>query len=341
MKFDYIIGNPPYQDESSGEQKNYAPPIYHHFMDETYKIADKVELIHPARFLFDAGRTPSKWNKKMLENNHFKILYYEPDGENIFPNNDIKGGIAISFFNKNEIYKPIKVFTPYEEIKTILKKVSNDYNKKPITSIMFNQMKFDLQKLYEAYPEYKKVIGSNGKDKRFRNNIFEKVTLFSEGRTKDCVAVRGVIKNKRVWRYFPNLFIDISHPNLNKWKVIVARVNGSGKLGEVLSNPEILKPMEAYTQTFIGIGNFETEKEAENCLNYIKTKFVRLLLGTLKTTQDNSIDTFRNIPLQDFTENSDIDWSKSISEIDQQLYKKYGLNNEEVKFIETHVKEMK
>ena len=67
MKFDYVIGNPPYQDETLGDNGTYAPPVYNLFMDETYKVADKVELIHPARFLFNAGSTPKAWNQKMLE----------------------------------------------------------------------------------------------------------------------------------------------------------------------------------------------------------------------------------------------------------------------------------
>lgn len=71
-----------------------------------------------------------------------------------------------------------------------------------------------------------------------------------------------------------------------------------------------------------------------------KTKFLRVLLGVLKITQDNNREVWRMIPLQDFTDKSDIDWSKSISEIDQQLYKKYGLDDDETEFIESHVKEM-
>ena len=81
MKFDFIIGNPPYQEEQNSTDvdnslKNYAPPIYHHFMDAAYQLADKVELIHPARFLFNAGSTPKAWNKKMLADPHFKVLFH-------------------------------------------------------------------------------------------------------------------------------------------------------------------------------------------------------------------------------------------------------------------------
>ena len=96
MKFDFIIGNPPYQDETIGENKTFAPPIYHLFLDGTYKISDHVELIHPARFLFNAGSTPKEWNKKMLDDPHLKVLYYEPNSSKVFVNTDIKGGIAIT-----------------------------------------------------------------------------------------------------------------------------------------------------------------------------------------------------------------------------------------------------
>lgn len=90
----------------------------------------------------------------------------------------------------------------------------------------------------------------------------------------------------------------------------------------------------------MSIGSFKTEQEAQALLKYVKSKFARVLLGILKTTQDNPPEKWKFIPLQDFTVNSDIDWSKSISEIDQQLYAKYGLNQEEIDFIESHVKEM-
>ena len=126
-----------------------------------------------------------------------------------------------------------------------------------------------------------------------------------------------------------------SDSTLYDYTVIVPKSNGSGALGETLSTPLI-----GYTQSFIGIGKFKDKDECIACFKYIKTKFCRVMLGTLKVTQDNNKGTWKNVPLQDFTERSDIDWSKSIPEIDQQLYKKYGLSSEEIGFIETHVKEM-
>lgn len=124
--FDYVIGNPPYNEdfENSGENGNFAKPVYNCFMDATYEVADKVELIHPARFLFDAGSTPKAWNAKMLNDEHFKVLHYEANSKNVFSNTDIKGGVAISYRDGEQNYGAIGTFTAFEELNSILKKVN-------------------------------------------------------------------------------------------------------------------------------------------------------------------------------------------------------------------------
>lgn len=123
--------------------------------------------------------------------------------------------------------------------------------------------------------------------------------------------------------------------NLNKYKVFVPAANGSGSLGESLSTPMI-----GTTETFMSIGSFDTLDEATALDKYVKSKFLRVMLGILKITQHNPVATWKLIPMQDFTSNSDIDWTKSISEIDQQMYKKYRLSNDEINFIETKVQAM-
>ena len=340
MKFDFVIGNPPYQ-ETTDSESTKMPPIYNLFMDAAYQIADKVELITPGRFLFRAGATPSEWNEKMLSDKHLKVLHFEHRSSNIFANTDIKGGIVITFHDNTQDFGAIEIFCPFEEMRSIRSKAAPQSDKNSLFSIIYNQNKFDLEKLYKDYPEFQSIIGSNGRDKRFRNNIFEKISIFAEKRKKkDDLPIIGLIKNKRVWRYFPKRYIDISHENLSKWKVLVPSANGSGAIGEVMSTPLCGPPLCGYTQSFIGIGSFDTEEEANNCLKYVKSKFARVMLGILKITQHNPPETWRLVPLQDFTSSSDIDWSLSISEIDAQLYKKYKLTKEEIAFIESNVKEM-
>ena len=124
------------------------------------------------------------------------------------------------------------------------------------------------------------------------------------------------------------------------YKVFIARAYGCGAIGEVPSTPVLSTPGELCTETFLQIGPFAMQLEAENLIKYIKTKFFRMLVGILKQTQDATSKVYRFVPMQDFTENSDINWTASIAEIDAQLYRKYNLTEPEIKFIETTIKPM-
>lgn len=131
-----------------------------------------------------------------------------------------------------------------------------------------------------------------------------------------------------------------SNEFLPKFNVFIPEANGSGSIGEVLSTPLVGEPLVGSTDTFLSIGKFETRDEAEACLKYVKSRFARTLLGTLKVTQHNPKPTWANVPLQVFTGASDIDWTQSIDDIDGQLYKKYGLSETEIKFIQANIRPM-
>ena len=339
FKFDVVIGNPPYQEEAGGTSSS-DKPIYNYFMDEAYKIGSTVELITPGRFLFNAGATPKAWNRKMLSNKNLKVLYYETDSSKVFQNTDIKGGVAVTLFDRRQIFGEIGTFTIFSELNSILKKVMPYINEiGSLTDIIFSQNKFNLDKLNDHYPNLKRT------DKRLESNIFNLDIFTDEKNSSDDLKILGVIKNKRVYKFVNKSYIDMNKTNLYDYKVLLPKSNGSGTLGEVVSTPLIGTPLIGtpligYTRTFIGIGSFKDEYQAKAALKYIKSKFARVMLGVLKVTQDNNPGKWKYVPLQDFTANSDIDWSKSIPEIDQQLYKKYELDEEEINFIETHVKEM-
>lgn len=339
--FDFVIGNPPYQEDFSADKnKTYAAPVYNDFMDAANSVGQGVELIHPARFLFNAGSTPKAWNRKMLDDPHFKVLEYVEDATKVFPNTDIKGGVAITYHDDSRDYGPIKVFSQYDELNGVLKKAAPTTPDDSLMSIIYIQNRFNLESLYQDHPECKSNIGSNGKDSRFEKNIFVKIPLFTTQAIQDGIKTIGIHNGKREWRCLPSKYVDKNHENLNFYKVVVTVANGRGELGEVLSSPFVEKPKEAYTRSFIGIGAFKEQSEAEACLKYIKTKFARTMLSFLKATQMNNKDVWAYVPLQDFTPTSDIDWSKSVHDIDLQLYRKYGLDEKEIEFIETHVKEM-
>ena len=146
-------------------------------------------------------------------------------------------------------------------------------------------------------------------------------------------------RSSRITRYIRRDYLqEIDY--IDVYKVIVPEANGTGAIGEILSTPLIGEPLIGVTDTFLCIGKFNNYFEAESAYKYIKTKFARAMLGICKVTQHNPKATWKYVPLQDFTSKSDIDWSKPIAQIDQQLYRKYGLTEDEISFIETHVKEM-
>lgn len=128
---------------------------------------------------------------------------------------------------------------------------------------------------------------------------------------------------------------------IDKYKVFISKSAGSpGKDLRVIGIPYVGEKNTACTDSLFPIGKFETFYEADNLRKYIQTQFLRFMVAIMKSSQNVTQLVYKFVPLQDFTENSDIDWSKSIHEIDLQLYKKYGLDQHEIDFIETHVKEM-
>ena len=339
FKFDVVIGNPPYQENSKNTSDK---PVYDKLMSTSYEVADKALFITPARFLFNAGKTPKVWNKKMLDDEHLKVVYYTSDSSKIFPTTEIKGGVVITYRSSNEVIGPIGVFTKYEKLHQIVNLVRTHIKDDSLTNFMYLQNRFDLDALYCDHPEYKNIISSEGRERRIVSSSFSKLDVFKDTKeSSNDISILGVTNsNNRGFKWIDKRYVE-DNGNLKCWKVVVAKTNGNGNLGEVLASPQVLHPNEGYTQSFIGIGSFDKEIDAIAALKYVKTKFVRILLGTLKITQDNPPEKWKYIPLQDFTSSSDIDWSKSIAEIDRQLYKKYNLSDEEINFIETNVKEMK
>lgn len=341
MKFDVVIGNPPYQEETHGNSSSQKP-IFNLFMDLSYKLSNKVVLITPAKFLSNAGGTPKSWNKKMLNDPHFKVVYFEQNSDKIFPKTDIKGGVVISLRDTDEDFGKIGTFTIFEELRSIMKKVSV-VSKKPITKIAFSAYSYKLtNSLHQDFPDAINQLSKGHKYDLKSSTIENLPNIFLNKKPNDgekYVTIIGREKNHRVKKWIKTEYIQ-DHPNLNKYKVLLPKSNGSGALGEVVSTPLVGTPLVGHTETFMSFGAFDTEEEADALLKYIKTKFARTMLGILKVTQDNPISTWAKVPLQDFTANSDIDWSQSIHDIDQQLYKKYDLNDEEIQFIESHVQEM-
>ncbi|WP_278587852.1 Eco57I restriction-modification methylase domain-containing protein [Limosilactobacillus pontis] len=341
LKFDVVIGNPPYQQEGKGDNAR-DEPIYNDFMELSYKLANLVTLITPGRFLFNAGQTPKSWNKKMLNDEHLKIILYEQNSDKIFPRTDIKGGVAITLRDSHQQFGKIGDFTPYSELNSILKKVWRN-DKESFSTLVSSRGTFRFSnKFFEDWPQAKKKLGK-GSGNMIVSNAFDKLPeVFREQGSIDDgdLKLLGRLNGHRLFRYIKRQYV-LNNGYIDKYKIMMPEANGTGAIGEILSTPLVGEPLIGATDTFISIGPFDKKNIAENVLKYIKSKFARTMLGVKKITQHNPRTTWAKVPMQNFTPESDIDWSKSIFEIDQQLYRKYGLSENEINFIESKVQEMK
>lgn len=344
MKFDYVTGNPPFNTESVGANENDTP-LYHYFYDAAFQISDKVELITPGRFLFNAGGTPKEWNEKMLNDVHFSVLYYEGDASKVFAGKSINGGIAIGYRDTTKVFEPIGIFTAFPELNNILLKI-NHKSSGSFADIVTNRGLYKYSNLaYEEHPEEMKMTA----DKRIAPSAFERMpNMFTEEKPidgKEYIHIFGNLNKQRVYRWLRKDYIcPVS--NLDKYKVFISKADGAaGQIGKpiparIIGKPIVMGPGIGCTETYITIGEVDSKSEANSIAKYIMTKFARTMIGVLKVTQNYAKPTWEKVPMQNFTSNSDINWSASIHDIDQQLYKKYGLSQQEIDFIESHIKEM-
>ena len=338
MKFDAIVGNPPYQEESGNTRK---PPVYNYFYDVSFSLANIVTLITPARFLFNAGQTPKVWNDKMLSDTHFKVIKYFEDSKEVFPSVEIKGGVVIAYRDARIDFGPINTFVQYPELNSILEKVKAS-GAPGLNTIIASQGLFRFsENFFCDHPEAKGIIGE-GTGNKIVSNVVEKmpdVFLETAPDMGDYVKILGRINNKRSVRYISKDYL-LRVDQLDYFKLFIPEANNSGMFGETLTEPIVGEPNECSADTFLCGGMFDLRIEPENFAKYFKTKFFRALLGIKKTTHHCPPIVWETIPVQNFKPNSDIDWTKSISEIDRQLYKKYHLSADEIEFIELNVKSM-
>ena len=342
VKINAIVGNPPYQEEGESTRK---APIYHLFYEMAYKLSEKVSLITPGRFLFKAGQTPMEWMERILSDPHVKVVDYFQKSNEVFPTVDIKGGVAITYRDAKEILGPIGFFSEFPELRSILRKVTHhtNFTKGEFAEIVSNRGMYRFSDLFFSdNPSANKALES-GTGNMITSNSFNLYTsIFTEEKPNDSqpyIQLFGRLGSQRMYRWIRADYV-LANDYLNSYNVFVPEANGTGAIGEVLSTPVIGVPVIGHTDTFLSIGKFANAEEASACLKYVKTKFARCMLGTLKATQHNPKSTWANVPLQDFTADSDIDWSKSVAEIDAQLYAKYNLADDEIAFIESMIKPM-
>ena len=353
MKFDVVIGNPPYQENDNGKRDDgstnaSASPVYQYFIENAEKISNIQCFVIPSRWTSGAGKGLKKFTESMIKSKDIQAFNYFANPKMVFPDNDIKGGICY-FVKKRGFNSPanitvhtdgetltskrfmdsenIGIFVPFAELLTVLGKVKTktiDLENNNIQKIV------SVRKPYGLSTDFLKNQSKYG------------LPSVQDSKQKDDdIEVLGLgNKNKRISRWVPaNYPLPAGRSAVHCWKVFVPYAYGAGAIGEVIPTPILGTPIQISTETYLRIGKFKTQEEAKAMLKYLKSKFFRALVGILKTTQ-HATTTFKFVPLQNFTNNSDIDWSQSIAQIDQQLYKKYGLSEKEIAFIEEKVRAM-
>ena len=343
MKFDAVVGNPPYQETISNNDSNrsLSKQLFPEFIKLTIKLNPKYSsLITPSRWFTGEAQDGSfiSLRKFVKEHNHFVSIYNYSIASNVFNNVWIAGGVnyylydrdysgKVDFYTCNNVKKEKQTRDLFEEGLDIVINSGENY------AILQKVRKGDFVSL-TTITKGRDAFGITGKNAK---NVSE--AIFFDGAYELRCAHEEI-------RYVKKDIITKNMDIANKWKVFISKGNGgAGTLGDekqvaILGKPYLGKAKSVCTDSLIPIGCFDTEAEALNLQKYIKTKFLRYIVGILKVSQNVYQNVYQFVPLQDFTEKSDIDWSKSVTEIDQQLYKKYNLSDEEITFIESMIKPM-
>ncbi|WP_270773010.1 Eco57I restriction-modification methylase domain-containing protein [Pauljensenia sp. OF14-1SRA] len=336
--FDVTVANPPYQKAMAGTSDRQ---IYPDFMDFAFRVSPLACFVTPARFLFNAGKTSKKWNRQVLSDPHVSVSLFEADSRRVFPVVEVKGGIAVTLRDTNVSLAPIGSFIPDHELRSIVARVH------AITDNFLDQIVFAPESyrftsvLHVEYPQAIERV-SAGHSFDVTTNCFDVLPeVFHDVAHRGMIGVLGRQNNRRLVKFIDRRYVH-DHPNLNAWKVALAKSNGAGKLGEVLAPPVLLSPGFAHTQSFISIGAFGTRKEAEELATFLHTKFARLLLGSLKVTQDNKRAVWANVPnlVSKAPADLSIDWESLVPVIDSQLADFFGLSKAEKAFVNERAQEM-
>lgn len=341
MKFNAIVGNPPYQlNDGSGASDDAANPIYQNFV----RIAKQMNpnyfsLIMPSKWMVGGKPILKSFRKEMMTDTHISRFFDYVDSRECFTNQNIDGGVCYFLWDREHSGKMTYFYKPEGMPGFKIKRTLGDGN----SDIVIRD--FRRQSIIEKVVNNKKLfkeIVSETQPFGIRKDLFNHPDRYPKSKLKfnpfsGSVKVYGVrgIKGgaKRIVGYISPSIVTKNKDLFNKYKIYFTTSYSTN----AKKPPEAIEGEKesVCTETFLLVGPFSTAKEQSNCHNYIKTNFFKTLLFFGRGTMQVSQDVFRFIPLQDFTSKSDIDWSKPISEIDHQLYNKYNLAKGEINFIES------
>ena len=343
MKFNAVVGNPPYQKMGGSGGTNDAP-IFQHFCNAAFDLdAESVSMIIPAKW-FAAGRENllAGFRKRMLSESHLNVLKVFPNSREVFPNVEIKGGVC--YFLQTKGYGGACNYAIKDGAVTHEQKMALDsfdiLIRDPRLAAIVKKVVDAAKKNKESFADT--IISSDTPFGIPTNPRTSKKTPFpvsDECKGKFDTKLYLWDKGKRQVAYVRKADVHKNAADIDSPKVFIPGAGGSGNDPNVLGQPIVAEAGSVCSQTFL-YAKFGTKKQSENFAAYLKTRFVRALVSAVKITQHAQSPVYRFVPLQDFTSKSDIDWSKGVGEIDRQLYAKYKLTTEEVGFIESMIKPM-
>ena len=333
MKFDVIIGNPPYQLTTNGSVESQATPIYNKFIEQAIKLNPRyISMITPSRWL-NGGFGLDNFRENLLTDNRIRVIHDFLNSKDCFNGVEIKGGVSYFLWdrdnrglcdvfthkdslNVNYSRRPLleegcNTFIRYSEAITILHKVK-DFKETKFSNIVSPRDPFGLN-YYE-----------NGKEimfKRFSRDYKEGfVKVYSQGWKKDGI------------NFTDKKYITTRFSAMDQYKIFISKAYGASETfpHQILNRPILGLPGTICNMTYLLIGEFNSEEIAKNVISYINTRFFRFLVSLLKNTQNAYKKVYDFVPMQDFNKS----WS------DEELYKKYNLNNEEILFIESMIRPM-
>lgn len=343
MKFDVIVGNPPYQLSDGGHGAS-ASPIYQLFVRQAKKLKPKyLAFIIPSRW-FAGGKGLDDFRDEMMHDHSIKTLVDYPNSADCFPGVQIMGGVC--YFVRQKDYNGRCDYSIMNEDKITSRSERFLDDGDAGIIVRYPEMIAVLDKVRQKGEATFDTLISTQKPYGLRTDFFrdpKKYGFPNVYKTKEevsgaAISIYGLEGGKRVERYVSLGYpFAVGRETITKWKIFIPNAYGCSAIGEnnaptpVLSTPILGGSLTACTETFLRIGSWDNENEANNAMNYLKTKFFRFLVGIKKTTQHTSKDTYSLVPLLDFTE----EWT------DEKLYQRYNLSQEEINFIEKSVKEMK
>lgn len=333
MHIDYIIGNPPYQEDTDGAGRQ-AKPIYQHFINAARKLnPESIVLITPSRW-FSGGMGLDSFRQQMLSSHKISRILDYTNAKDCFPGTSISGGVNVvvlvdrdvpecNFTNitngqEDTMMRPLDEFPVlirYNKAVAIIHKVVKKSDVQ-FDTIVGPLMPYGLSTSYRGHKD------QNDGDLRLYSS--SDITFISPSEIK-----KGI-------------------DTVNTYRVMVSKTSAehagepdkNGMFRVIPSSMRVICPGDVCTHSYFVIGNWDEKVFADNALRYLKTKFVRFFVLMCLNGYCLSKTVFPFVPMQNFSLSSDIDWTVSFSDIDQQLYKKYGLDQSEIDFIESHVKEM-